>query len=160
MANNNYSLVITIRSGAKKKSGDVANGDSEDGNSEATKKATGEDISFQKVVSKVAGYYASTSLVRSMVKSEVGLIDVYTGNDYQQRVIESAINITESAISTTLAFSVNPVAGVMSLAQKAISYGAEARRKSVELYTQSLEAGMVRERAGGAFNRSRLAGRY
>lgn len=115
---------------------------------------------FKKGIKKVAGYYAATSLIRNAIKTEVGLMDVYTGNDYQQRVIEGSINIAESIISTSIAFAINPVAGVASLASKAISLGAEARRKSVEIYTQSLEAGLVRERAGGAFNRSRIAGRY
>ncbi|MBR1746587.1 MAG: hypothetical protein IJ735_00035 [Clostridia bacterium] len=77
-----------------------------------------------------------------------------------EEVREDRIGRLEEKIDKMIAFLINPVAGVISLAQKAVSLGAEARRKSVELYTQSLEAGMVRERAGGAFNRSRLTGRY
>lgn len=132
------------------------------GDSVATKQMqeTATSDAFKKGVKKVAGYYAATSLIRNAIKTEVGLMDVYTGNDYQQRVIEGSINIAESIISTSIAFAINPVAGVASLASKAISLGAEARRKSVEIYAQSLEAGLVRERAGGAFNRSRIAGRY
>ena len=151
---------IIIEGGGAQSTGD-ANGNPA-GNSKATQtvKDTQSADSFKSFAKKVAGFYAATSLVRNAVKTNVGLMDVYTGNDYQQRVIEGAINITESIVSTSIAFAINPVAGVASLASKAISLGAEARRKGVELYTQSLEAGLVRERAGGAFNRSRMTGRY
>lgn len=127
--------------------------------SEATEKAIKpESLDFKEGVQKIAGFYAKTALVRTAVKSEVGLMDVYTGNDYQQRVIEGSINVAESALSIATAFFINPVAGIAAVAAKAVSMGADARRKGVELYTQSLEAGMVRERAGGAFNRSRTRG--
>lgn len=154
----NYSLTIHVKGGANKSK--APNGDSATGDSEATQMATGSDGSALKLVKKVAGFYAATSLARNMVKTEVGLMDVYTGNDYQQRVIEGGINIAETLISGVIAFAINPVAGVAAVASKAISMGAEARRKGVEIYTQSLEAGLVRERAGGAFNRSRIAGRF
>lgn len=149
-----YRLIIDAKGGSVS---------TDDGSSQAAKRATkkedGTDV-LKRFGKKVAGFYASTSLVRNAVKTEVGLMDVYTGNDYQQRVIEGAISIAESAISLGITFAISRVAGVAMLAGKAISLGAEARRKGVELYTQSLEAGLVRERAGGAFNRSRIAGRY
>ena len=130
--------------------------------SEVTKQVTepnGTDA-LKAVVKKIAGFYAGTSLARTAVKTGVGLMDVYTGNDYQQRVIEGAINIAESIVGTGIAFALNPLAGVATIATKAISLGAEAQRKRVELYTQQLEAGLVRERAGGAFNRSRISGNF
>lgn len=130
--------------------------------SEVTKQVTepnGTDA-LKAVVKKIAGFYAGTSLARTAVKTGVGLMDVYTGNDYQQRVIEGAINIAESIVGTGIAFALNPLAGVATIATKAISLGAEAQRKRVELYTQQLEAGLARERAGGAFNRSRISGNF
>lgn len=154
----NYSLTIHVK-GATGGS-QAPNGDSPTGESEVAQKATGDGSALKKMAKKVAGFYAATSLVRNMVKTEIGLMDVYTGNDYQQRVIEGGINIAETIIGTGIAFAINPVAGVAAVASKAISLGAEARRKGVEIYTQSLEAGLVRERAGGAFNRSRISGRF
>lgn len=155
----NYSLIIHVKGAAT--GSQAPNGDSPTGESEVAQKATGSDGSaLKQVARKVAGFYAATSLVRNMVKTEIGLMDVYTGNDYQQRVIEGGINISETLIGTGIAFAINPVAGVAAVASKAISLGAEARRKGVELYTQSLEAGLVRERAGGAFNRSRISGKF
>lgn len=130
--------------------------------SEVTKQVTepnGTDA-LKAGVKKIAGFYAGTSLVRTAVKTGVGLMDVYTGNDYQQRVIDGVINVAESVVGTGIAFALNPIAGVATIATKAISFGAEAQRKRVELYTQQLEAGLVRERAGGAFNRSRISGNF
>ena len=130
--------------------------------SEVTKQVTepnGTDA-LKAGVKKIAGFYGGASLARTAVKTGIGLMDVYTGNDYQQRVIEGTINVAESAAVIVTAFAANPLAGAAMLGTKAISLGAEAQRKRVELYTQQLEAGLIRERAGGAFNRSRISGNF
>lgn len=151
---------IIIEGGGAQSAGETKSNPAGDSKATQTVKDTQSADSFKNFAKKVAGFYAATSLVRNAVKTNVGLMDVYTGNDYQQRVIEGHIQIAESIVSTGIAFAINPIAGAASLASKAISLGAEARKKGVEIYTQSLEAGLVRERAGGAFNRSRIAGRY
>ena len=131
-----------------------------DAGEKTTKKATDGADSLKKIGQKVAGFYASTALVRQAVNTSVGLMDVFTGNDYQQRVIQGAISIAEEAVGLGITFAISRVAFAATLAAKAISLGGEATKKSVDLYTQSLEAGLVRQRAGGTFNRSRIAGRY
>lgn len=127
--------------------------------SKATKQATETGDAIQKGAKKIAGYYAATSMVRNFVKTNVGLMEVYTGNSYQQRVIEGAISIAESAIGTGIAFFVNPIAGVMAVASKAISIGADAVKRRAEIYESNLAANVVRQRAGGQFNRSRESGK-
>lgn len=130
-------------------------------NSEATQKATEpKEMTAKEAIRKVAGFYAGTSLVRTAVKTGVGLMDVYTGNDYQERVISGVISAGESVIGLALATAINPVAGATMLAGKAISMGAEAERNKKDIYVQGLSAELVRDRAGGAFNRSRINGRY
>ena len=129
--------------------------------SKATKQVTdptGTD--FKGVVKKVAGYYAKASLVRTAVKTGVSLMDTYTGNDYEQRVISGVISIGEELVGLGLATAINPTAGAVMAVGKVISLGAEAERNKKEIYVQGLSAELVRERAGGAFNRSRINGRY
>lgn len=130
-------------------------------NSEAAKMATEpKEMTAKEAIKKIAGYYASTSLVRTAVKTGVGLMDVYTGNDYQERVISGVISAGESVIGLALATAINPVAGATMLAGKAISMGAEVAQRNKEIVVQGISAQYVRDRAGGSFNRSRMNGRY
>lgn len=130
--------------------------------SEVTKQVTepnGTDA-LKAGVKKIAGFYAGTSLARTAVKTGVGLMDVYTGNDYQQRVIEGTINVAESAAVIVTAFAANPLAGAAMLGTKAISLGAEAQRRQADIEKQKIGADFVRDRAGEAFNRSRSSGKF
>lgn len=130
--------------------------------SEVTKQVTepnGTDA-LKAGVKKIAGFYGGASLARTAVKTGVGLMDVYTGNDYQQRVIEGAINVAESVIGTGIAFALNPIAGVATIATKAISLGAEAQRRQADINKQTIGADFIRDRAGEAFNRSRSSGKF
>lgn len=130
-------------------------------NSEATQRATGpKEMTAKEAINKVAGYYAKTSLVRTAVKTGVGLMDVYTGNDYQERVISGVISAGETVIGLGLATVANPTAGAFIALGKVISLGAEAERNKKDIFVQGLSAELVRDRAGGAFNRSRMNGRY
>lgn len=129
-------------------------------NSKATEDVIDPDKQFQKGLKKIAGFYASTALVRNAVKTGVGLMDVYTGNSYQQSVIEGGIGIAEKVIGTGLAFAINPIAGAMAVASEAISVSAGAIRQQADLTKQQIGADLVRDRAGGAFNRSRASGRF
>lgn len=127
--------------------------------SKATKKVT-DTTDFKGVARKVAGYYAKASLVRTAVKTGVSLMDTYTGNDYEQRVISGVISIGEELVGLGLATAINPAAGAVMAVGKVISLGAEAERNKKDIYVQGLSAELVRDRAGGAFNRSRINGRY
>lgn len=129
--------------------------------SKATKQVTdptGTD--FKDVTRKVAGYYAGVSLARTAVKTGVSLIDTYTGNDYEQRVISGVISIGEELAGLVGITIANPAAGAVMAVGKVISLGAEAERNKKDIYVQGLSAEWVRDRAGGAFNRSRINGRY
>lgn len=127
--------------------------------SKAAKQVT-EPTDFKGAVKKVAGYYAKASLVRTGVKTGVSLMDTYTGNDYEQRVISGVISAGETVIGLGLATAANPAAGAVIALGKVISLGAEAERNKKDIYVQGLSAELVRDRAGGAFNRSRINGRY
>ena len=150
-----YSLDITIKNDTQP-SASAAKGETK-----AEKVSTNEKNSAYAKLGKVlATGYASTALVRQAVHAEIGLLGAQTGNDYQTRVLEGTMNVAESAIGLGLTFAFSRVAGVVALAGKAVSIGYEAANKNIDIYKQHLEAGLVQQRAGGTFNRSRIAGRY
>lgn len=153
-----YEIVIRVPSENK---GTSAIAPTAGNNAPETEKALGnENTTLKDVAKTIAGFYASTSLVRSAVHAGVGLMSVKTGNSIQQQRVEAVMGLVETGITTAIAFAINPVAGALSLASTGISLFSEARKNEAAIYRQSLSAYQVRERAGGAFNRSREMGEF
>lgn len=114
------------------------------------------DKSQKTIIKTIAKVWGASSLVRTGIEAAEGIITRNMGNSQVQAKISAINSLAKQGMSVGLGFALGGfVGGGLAIASVGLSYARELEQYNYDKRWESTTLGLVRERAGASFNRSR-----